>query len=422
MGEILYGEQTRLTLENMSFSGERLADYPEYIASAMMVKAACAVTNCEIGELPAEKAKQIVKVCEQLSDGSWQEQFPVDVFHGGGGIGINMNLNEVIAAMAGGGIHPVDDVNMSQSTSDVCHTALRITVFRLLQPLSAELKRLAEILAQKAREFEGIHTIARTCWQDGMKVSAGALFGAAAAALERQRRRLAVLQPEMLCVNLGGTVIGSGKGALPAYQERVLTNLKARTGLALRYRENLYDAAEYPDDLLTISAAVCAAADVIKKFAGDLRVLSSGPETGLGELTVPAIQAGSSFFPGKVNPVLPECVMQCVMLMDGNHSILQRAASGGEMHINLWEELMGFLLMKNLKMLLAVLPLFTDKCVRGVGIHPEVCEAYAKSSIPLIVEYKETYGYHRLADRIKKDGLEQVVHDLKNEGKMKKNV
>lgn len=215
MGEkILYGEQTRKTLENMSFSGKQLSDYPEYIRAMAQVKWACARANERAGQLSQEKTERIGRACQEIVDGGHLEQFPVDVFHGGGGIGLNMN--EVLAALAGGEVQPVDDINFCQSTSDVCHTSLRIA--------------LSSMTADLAKELDP------------------------------------------------------------------------------------YDAAQYPDDLTELSGQVRMCAAILSKFSRDLRLLSSGPETGLMELKFPALQAGSSFFPGKVNPVLPEMMIQCNML------------------------------------------------------------------------------------------------------------
>ncbi|MEE0511840.1 MAG: lyase family protein [Peptococcaceae bacterium] len=411
--DILYGEQTKRTLENMSFSGVPLSNFPQYIRMAACVKAACALANQRAGLLSQERALAIDKACRVLHTGAHLEQFPVDVYHGGGGIGINMNLNEVIAALAGEAVHPVNDVNLSQSTSDVCHTTLRLTVRQMLADLDEECERWEHHLLLFAEKFQKIPTIARTCWQDGLKISAGALFDGTAHALQRQRRTLAHLQDMLVQVNLGGTVVGTGTGAPAAYRSEILQALQEITGVSVCWRESLLDAAQYPDDLAEVSSAVMRLAQILAKFSRDLRVLSSGPETGLGELHLPAVQAGSSFFPGKVNPVLPEMMIQCAFLVEGHDHTIQQAVGQGEIHINLWEEMMGFLLMDNMMMLTRAMEKMRIHCLDGITLDEAVCRRYAASSIPQIVEAKETYGYVYLSQRIKEKGLAAVVEDLK---------
>ena len=412
---ILYGEQTERTLANMSFSGVRLADFPEFIIALARVKKACALANRRADELDAARCEAVLRACDRLIAGEHRDQFPVDVYHGGGGIGLNMNVNEVLAALAGPDVDPVDHVNMSQSTSDVCHTAMRLALEGSVGALLAELERVCGTLREKAERFAEVMTIARTCWQDGMRVGAGIVFSGAASALDRRRARLADCRAVMRRVNLGATVIGTGTGASDAYRAHVVEALREVTGLDLAPVADPHAAAQYPDDLADLSAEIRLAAEVAAKLARDLRLLSSGPQTGLGELRLPAVQAGSSFFPGKVNPVIPEMVIQCAMLIAGNDSVIQGAVGQGEVHLNLWEEMMGFLLLENCRRLAGALAPFRERCLSGVEINAEVCAGYARSDIPLIVDYKERYGYRNLAERIKKEGLERVVRSLKNQ-------
>jgi len=412
--EKLYGKQTELTIRNMSFSGTSLSEYPEYIANAARVKKACAAANLKVGGLTEDQARAIENACDILISGGYTEQFPIDVYHGGGGIGINMNLNEVLASLAGDGIEAVNHVNMSQSTSDLCHTALRMTLWELGDGLLYQLWHMKESLDKKAEEFSNIQTIARTCWQDGMRVSLSKVFEGAASAVAARYKTLTRAIEEMRLVNIGWTVIGSGTGAGDGYRKYILQELAAVTGKGFQWCEDPYCAAQYPTDLAQLSAEVRMIAEILCKLAEDIRLLSSGPETGLGEISVPPVQAGSSFFPGKVNPVIPETMMQCTMLIEGNDSIIQNAMGKGEIHLNLWEEMMGFLLMDNISRLTKMISLFGTKCVDGITANKEVCESYANSSIPLIVDFKEKYGYKALSDRIKKEGLNNVVRALRD--------
>ena len=411
--KVLYGAETEHTLENMSFSGVTLSRFPAYIRNGAGVKKACAIANERAGLLDPARSAAIQVACDQVMMEDYSFAFPVDVYHGGGGIGINMNLNEVLASLAGEDIHPVDDVNLSQSTSDVCHTALRITLREMLAALDQEILRAAKILGDKAEEFAGVSTIARTCWQDGLEIPASALFEGTVSALTRQSRHLQQWIGQLGHVNLGWTVVGTGSGAPPAYREQILTALREVFGGELAYRESNYDAAEYPDDLAGVSGAVAAAGQILAKLARDLRILSSGPETGLMELTVPPVQKGSSFFPGKVNPVMAEMMIQCSMLIQGHDSVIQNALGLGEIHLNVWEEMMGFLLMDSIGMLTKALSLFSEKCLAGIQINKEVCEKYASARIPLVTSFKDEYGYKYLSDWVLAEGYDEVAKELK---------
>lgn len=413
--ETLYGEQTKKTLENMSFSGRTLQMYPEYRKAMAQVKEACAEANFRAGQMTEETCARIRKACQAVAAGQYAEQFPVDVFHGGGGIGLNMNMNEVLSALAGEGIHPVEDVNQCQSTSDVCHTALRMALLELTEALKQELTEMEACLEKKAEEAAGIRTIARTCWQDGMQVEVSELFRALKDALARRRGSLEERRKGLYQMNLGWTVIGSGTGSTEGYRREIQKALQEVTGKPFRWCENPYDAAQYPDDLGELSGEIRLIAGLLVKFSQDLRLLSSGPETGLGELKLPALQAGSSFFPGKVNPVVPEMMIQCGMLIGGNDGVIQTCVACGEGYINLWEELMGFLLMDNIRMLTKAMRLLRIKCVEGVQVNEETCERYASCTGALVTRYKEKYGYATLSGWIKKEGSEAVGRRLREE-------
>lgn len=399
--EALYGIQTLRTVQNLSFSGRILSQYPQYIQALAMVKKAAALANRKAGVVNCEACEAIVGACDQLIQGKHQEHFPVDVFHGGGSIGTNMNINEVIARLAGENVHPADHVNASQSTSDVCHTAIRIALVRSSQPLIEALQELIVTVEGKAREFDSIPTIARTCLQDGMKISLGSLFSGFASGLRRRTKDFQDKAADLLQVNIGGTVVGSGTGASGGYRLAVIPFLREVTGLPLRLRENLYDAAQNPDDLAALSAQLQMIASLLVKFAKDLRLLGSGPETGFAEIKLPAVQAGSSFFPGKVNPVVPETLIQCGFLVMGHDYAIQTALEHGELHLNIWEGAMGVLLLDSISMLTQAVRSFDRLCVAGIQANQQQCESYAASFIPMIVELKEKYGYAQVTEWMK---------------------
>ncbi|MCY9692033.1 lyase family protein [Paenibacillus alginolyticus] len=395
--DALYGLQTARTISNMSFSGHSLSQYPVYIQSLASVKKAAALANSKTGVIDSAICTAIIGACDELIAGKHTEQFPVDAFHGGGSIGINMNINEVIAALAGEQISPANHVNASQSTADVCHTAIRIALIETFKPLEQHLLQVIQTLELKAKQLESVTTIARTCWQDGMRVSAGVVFQSTASALKRRIAAMSQAVEDIHRINLGGTVIGSGIGASTPYREAVVPILAEITGLPLQLRSDLYDAAQYPDDLGRLSSEVRLTSAVLVKLAKDLRLLSSGPETGLAELTLPAVQAGSSFFPGKVNPVIPETVIHCGLLINGHDSVIQSAVELGEVHLNLADGLMGTLLLDNMQMLSRTTVIFESRCLSGISVNEETCKRYADSFIPLIVDLKEAYGYEQVA-------------------------
>jgi aspartate ammonia-lyase len=405
--EPLYGEQTRLTIENMSFSGRYLRDYPEVIKAMAAVKKAAALANRGAGQLDPAVAERIVWAASQLEAGQHFDQFPVDAFHGGGAVGLNMNVNEVIGTLAQAS--PTDEVNLSQSTNDVCATAMRIAAYRAHRRLISALARVADSAELVGHRGEGIQTIARTCLQDGLPVPAGRLFTALASAVRRQLDHLQTAADALLSVRLGGTVIGSSVGAPGSYVRHVVEELADVTGLPVTRAPDLFDATEYPDDVARLSGNVATACHILAKFAQDLRLLSSGPECGLEELILPAVQAGSTFFPGKVNPVIPETVIQCDILVTGNDAAIQRCLAMGEGHLNLWEETMCFLLLDNIRMLTKAALLFDEHCLSGVQFNAEISEGYAHSAIPEVVTIKETEGYARTSSAIKELGIDEFL-------------
>lgn len=410
----LYGEQTKLTLENMTFSGVTLAEFPSYLAALTEVKKACAVANYRAGLLEKKKKEAICHACDELLKYGYLEQFPVDAFHGGGGIGTNMNMNEVIASLSGSEVQPVDDVNMSQSTSDACHTALRLCLYKETGKLTEEIRALISTIEEKAKEFHPHPAIARTCWQDGMSVSADAVLSGAADALEEQIGYIEQYKATLLKVNLGWTVIGSGTGATDGYRQHIMNALREVTGLPVSWKKNPYQAAQYTEDLSVLSVYIRTVSSILAKLARDVRLLASGPETGLGEWRIPAVQAGSSFFPGKVNPVIAEMMIQCDMLLGGNDSVIQNVLSQGEIHLNVWEDMAGFLLIQNIERLSKAAGLFHRRCIAGIELNEEVSRKYSRASIPLIVDYKEKYGYKKLAVQVKKYGFETTVERIRN--------
>jgi len=417
--DALYGVQTARTVQNMSFSGRKLADYPDYVVALAWVKTAAARANARAGALSPELADAIEAACARIASGELREQFVVDAYHGGGGIGANMNANEVIANAANerlGGergayapVDPIEHANASQSTSDVCHTAVRLAALRRYDALAPALDRLGEALAAKAAEFAGVATISRTCLQDAMRTTLGDLFAGYAAGWRRRTDALRRSVESLAAVNLGGTVIGSGVGAPAAYRSAVVDCLRDVAPYPVRLRDNLYDAAQNLDDLAAVSAELALSCRLLLKIAKDLRLLSSGPEAGFGELKLPAVQAGSSFFPGKINPVVPETLMQCCFLALGADRTIQLALEHAELNLTLFDSFAGVQLLEAMTMLERAVASFADKCVAGVAADEARCRELTRTLIPVVADLKETYGYAQVSRWMKEEPKERII-------------
>ncbi|MCA0989713.1 lyase family protein [Guptibacillus hwajinpoensis] len=413
--EALYGIQTVRCMENLSFSRKKLSDYPAYIQALSMVKKAAALTNGRVGEIPIPIQEAIVTACNELIRGAHLQHFPIDPYHGGGGIGTNMNVNEVIANLANtyfgyerGTYEPVspNHVNASQSTSDVCHTAIRLTIAQQLEAFVQLLRTLQGTMKEKAERWLQISTISRTCLQDGMRVQLGDSLYGVVAMLDRRITSLNHSIKQMHVINLGGTVIGSGVGASIDYRENILVQLKKVTGKPVTHRSNLYDAAQHVDDLGDVSNELKQLANGFIKVAKDLRLRSSGPEAGFGELNLPAVQAGSSFFPGKVNPVLPETLLHCCFKVLGHDRTVQAVLEHGELDLNVFEGAAGMAILDAISLMEKMLPVFQESCLKGMTANEKHCKALSETTVPLVVDLKEKFGYQIVSDALKTNGTE----------------
>jgi aspartate ammonia-lyase len=419
-GDALYGIQTVRCMENLSFSGKKLSDFPAYIQTLSMVKKSAAMTNGQIGAIPTHVQKAIVKACNELIAGEHLNHFPIDPYHGGGGIGTNMNVNEVVANLANDdfgherGTYKtvgLDHVNASQSTSDVCHTAIRLTIAHQLEAFVQLLISLQDTMKEKVEQWLQVSTISRTCLQDGMRVELGDSLSGVVAMLDRRITSLRQSIHQMHVINLGGTVIGSGIGASKDYRENILVHLRKATARSVAHRSNLYDAAQHVDDLGDVSNELKQLANGLIKFAKDLRLRSSGPEAGFGELILPAVQAGSSFFPGKVNPVLPETLLHCCFKILGYDRTVQAVLEHGELDLNVFEGVAGMAILDAISLLEKVLPVFRESCLKEITANEKHCKALSETTVPLVVDLKEQYGYQTVSNALEmngKEGLRQL--------------
>ena len=383
----LYGIQTARALENLAFSRHRLGAYPAYLAALVAVKRAAARSNRNAGVLDARVAAAIDAAAGEVADGAHADAFPVDLLGGGGSIGINMNVNEVLANLAserlGGArgsyepVHPLRDVNASQSTADVCHTAARVAVGAAAAATLRALDACAATLAARADAVAHLPTLARTCLQDAMPTTADVLPRGHAAALARRAGALRDALAPLDAVVLGATVIGDGRGAPAAYRERVVPALADLVGRPLRGHPHPADALQNGDDLAAVAAQLGLLARTLIKVAQDLRLLASGPRGGMGELHLPHVQAGSSFFAGKSNPVVPESVVQCCCQVLGCERAVQEAHARAELHLQVFDAVAVVNVLDALAMLAAALERFDQRCLRGLEVNEARCRALA---------------------------------------------
>lgn len=385
--QALYGIHTVRAIENLAFSGRSLRDYPDYVRALATVKKAAARANRDAHALDARRQGAIDQACDALIRGEHLAEFPADTLSGGGSIAINMNINEVIANLAGeylGGargtykaVHPKLHVNASQSTADVCHTAIRMTALGRWRGMKRALDQCVAAFRDKAAELRPVMTIARTCLQDASRVSLGAIFDAHAETVARRAKELEHSVEALTQINIGGTAIGSGSGASAIYRRMIVKHLNEIARLKLTLRRNLYDAAQNIDDLAAVSAQLGLLAEVLIKVAEDLRLLASGPDGGFGEIILPAVHEGSSIFPGKINPAIPETMIQCCFQVLGCERAARLALERGELNLNVFEGAAAVNVFDAMAMLQRAIALFADRCVSGIVANKKRCRHLA---------------------------------------------
>ncbi len=407
---VYYGVQSLRAAENFPITG--LTMHPEIINSLACIKKAAAITNCEVNLLDRKRADAIVKACDEILEGQHREDFIVDPIQGGAGTSINMNANEVIANRAielcGGKkgdysvIHPNDHVNCSQSTNDVIPTAGKMTSLKLLENLKKELLRLQDALSRKAKEFDHVIKMGRTQMQDAVPIRLGQEFSAYSMAIQRDVHRMDLAMNEMRYLNLGGTAIGTGINADPAYLERIVPNLCEVSGMEFVQAYDLIDATQNLDPFVAVSGAVKACAVTLSKIANDLRLMSSGPRAGFFEINLPAKQNGSSIMPGKVNPVIPEVVNQVAFLVIGSDLTITMAAEAGQLELNAFEPIIFYCIFRSIDTLAYAVRTFVDNCVTGITANEERCRNLTENSIGIITAISPHVGYQKAADIAKK--------------------
>jgi len=400
-----YGVQSLRGAENFPITGQRLCG--EFIDSLAEVKKAAAQANMAAGLLDARRGSAIVAACDEILAGKLHGQFIVDPVQGGAGTSMNMNANEVIANRAiellGGRkgdysvVHPNDHVNCGQSTNDVVPTAGKLTALRLLARALPELTRLRAALAAKASEFDGVVKMGRTQLQDAVPIRLGQEFAAYAHTVSRDILRIRRAQEELRRLNLGGTAIGTGLNADARYFSAVVPALSQLARTRLTQAGDLVGETESLECFVAVSGALKTCAVDLSKMASDLRLMSSGPRTGLGEINLPAKQNGSSIMPGKVNPVVPEVVNQIAFQIIGNDLTITMAAEAGQLELNAFEPVLFFNLFQSITMLERGARTFTDNCVSGITANEGRCRELVERSVGIVTPLCTRIGYRRAA-------------------------
>ena len=401
-----YGVQSLRGCENFRITGQRLR--PEFIESLAQIKKACAICNYNVGELDEERKNTIIKVCDEILEGKFHDQFICDPVQGGAGTTANMNANEVIANRAiellGGQkgdysiVHPNDHVNRAQSTNDVIPTAAKMTTAKLLVKAILQVETLDAALVMKAEEFKDVIKMGRTQMQDAVPIRLGAEFGAYSKAIRRDIKRLNAALKEMYTINLGGTAVGTALNANPKYVDALAPTLAEITCLPLQKAEDLVDGTQNLDSFAYVSSALKTCAISCSKMANDFRLMSSGPRCGFEEINLPPKQNGSSIMPGKVNPVIPEVMSQASFLIIGNDMCITMAAEAGQLELNFAEPVLYHKLFESIVALTGAVHTLTVNCVSGITANEERCRELVDGSVGVITAICPTLGYAESAD------------------------
>ncbi len=406
MGEVavpaaaLWGAQTQRAVQNFQISGEHLPR--ELIGALASIKGAAAMVNGEIGVLPADMAAAIQAAAAEVASGKYDDQFPIDVFQTGSGTSSNMNANEVIATLAsralGRRVHPNDHVNASQSSNDVFPSAIHLAAARLIaRSLLPALDHLASALEEKAFEFAAVVKSGRTHLMDATPVTLGQEFGGYAAAIRHGAERATAVVPDVSELPLGGTAVGTGLNAPPGFAAAVISRLAEDLGLPLTEARDHFEAAGGRDALVAASGVLRVIAVSLYKICNDLRLMGSGPRTGLDEIGIPDLQPGSSIMPGKVNPVICEAVCQVCTQVIGNDAAVAFGAAAGNFELNVMMPVIARNLLSSLNLLPAAAVSLADLCVTGITAHSERLRRNAESSPAIVTALNPFIGYEAAA-------------------------
>ena len=398
--EQLWGGETTKAVANFPVSGERV---PVPVVRWLgRVKGAAARVNAELGLLDGDVAERIAAAADEVAEGRHDDQFPIDVFQTGSGTSSNMNANEVIATLAGEGAHPNDHVNMGQSSNDVFPSAVHLAALdEVTNTLLPALERLEGSLSAKAEAFQDIVKAGRTHLMDAVPVTLGQEFGGYAAQVRLGARRVGHTLPQVAQIPLGGTATGTGLNTHPEFAERVRSLLSEASGLDVRAPEDPFEAQANRDALVELSGALKVIAVSLTKIANDLALMGSGPRAGIGELLLPELQKGSSIMPGKVNPVIPEVVLQVGAQVIGNDTAITVGGMQGQFELNVRIPLMARNLLQSITLLTSACTLLAEKVVDGVEANLEGCERSAEGTLAVATALNPFIGYDKASEIVK---------------------
>ncbi|HYO16845.1 MAG TPA: class II fumarate hydratase, partial [Thermoanaerobaculia bacterium] len=402
-----YGAQTERARRNFPISGITLPR--RFIAAVAMVKGEAAAVNEKLGIVPAEAARAIRQAAQEIIDGRYDGQFPLDIFQTGSATSTNMNVNEVLSNRAieilGGVIgskkpvHPNDHVNAGQSSNDVIPTAIHVSAYLAIREvLEPGLSRLAEALDRKAKEFDPVVKIGRTHLQDAVPVRLGQEFSGYARQAKNALARLEAVKPRLAELPLGGTAVGTGLNAPPGFAEQVIARLAGRTGCPFVPAPNRFEAMAAKDAAVETSGALKTIAASLTKIANDIRWLASGPRCGIGEISIPSLQPGSSIMPGKVNPVIPEAVLMVAAQVVGNDAAITLGGMGGNFELNVMMPMIAHNLLESVEILGNAARLLAEKCVEGIEANRERCEELVEKSLAMVTSLVPKIGYDAAAE------------------------
>ena len=404
--DVYYGIQTFRAIENFPVSGIR--ERPEFVRAYILVKKAVAHTNMELGVLDPERGNAIVRAADEVLEGKFDDQFPVDVFQAGAGTSFNMNVNEVLANRAleilgkNRGEYQYlsanDHVNCSQSTNDTFPTASHVAILTRADHLLDTLSVLSAAFRKKAEKFQAVHKSGRTHLMDALPLTLGNELSAYGSAVQRSAERIRDRREALLEVALGGTAVGSGANTPPGFTERAITHLSDLSGLPLVPARDSYEALQSRAQMVAFSGSLRELALELIRLANDLRLLSSGPATGLAEIALPPVQPGSSMMAGKVNPVMAECLDMIAFQVIGNDTVVCLASQAGQLDLNVMTPVMTHNILESLALLNNFLPVFQVRCVEGIGADPEKCRYYLETNPILSTLLIPKIGYRKAAE------------------------
>lgn len=410
----LFGIQTQRATENFNITGTTIGDHPELIEAFILVKKACAHANKKTGYLDSGIANAISDACDALLESDHSEHFVVDMIQGGAGTSTNMNFNEVIANKAleilghaygdYNYCHPNNHVNMSQSTNDAYPTALKLAMYFAKDPLIKELRLLIDSLQVKAEEFKDVLKMGRTQLQDAVPMTLGQTFSSYAVTLKKEVVEIENSAEQLLSINMGGTAIGTCINTSPNYTPFVTEFLAEFSKVNVTKADDLIEATQDMGAFVAFSSALKRLAIKLSKICNDLRLLSSGPRAGLGEINLPSAQPGSSIMPGKINPVIPEVVNQIAFKVMGNDLTVSFAAEAGQMELNAFEPVIADSILESLKILGNGIETLRERCIKGITANEEHCLASVRNSLGILTALSPFIGYEACSD-LAKDAL-----------------